>query len=358
MFAFAFRDGATGSLYLVRDRLGEKPLYYGLIGGDLVFASEVPALQCHPAFEDVLLDRSATYSFLLFEYLPGTASGWQDIAKLEPGTILINKNGEIAIDHYWRPRLKAGGRAAYREAEGIDHLEELLSASIRDRVVADVPVGVFLSGGLDSSLITAFASKASPGLTAFSVRVGRDSFDETPHAIEVARHLGVRHQVVGFDDAVLMVAFDAITEKLGEPFADSSLLPTYLVCRAARSLMTAALGGDGADELFLGYPNFALQRFAGAMQFIPASVARLIERAMDALPGDDSYMNRRFLVTQLAQGFGTAAARQSFLWMAPFGPSRMAALWRPFGTPGGDDPRQCLCCGRPPRGGSRQYLQH
>ena len=127
------------------------------------------------------------------------------------------------------------------------------------------------------------------------MRVGRDSFDETPHAIEVARHLGVRHQVVGFDDADLMVAFDAITEKLGEPFADSSLLPTYLVCRAARSLMTVALGGDGADELFLGYPNFVLQRFAGAMQFIPASVARLIERAMDALPGDDSYMNRRFL---------------------------------------------------------------
>jgi asparagine synthase (glutamine-hydrolysing) len=333
MFAFAFRDGATGSLYLVRDRLGEKPLYYGLIGGDLVFASEVPALQCHPAFEDVLLDRSATYSFLLFEYLPGTASGWRDIAKLEPGTILINKNGDIAIDHYWRPRLKAGGRAAHREAEGIDHLEELLSASVRDRVVADVPVGVFLSGGLDSSLITAFASKASPDLTAFSVRVGRDSFDETPHAIEVARHLGVRHQVVGFDDADLMVAFDAITQKLGEPFADSSLLPTYLVCRAARSLMTVALGGDGADELFLGYPNFALQRFAGAMQFIPASVARLVERAMDALPGDDSYMNRRFLVTQLAQGFGAAAARQSFLWMAPFGPNRMAALWRRSALP-------------------------
>jgi asparagine synthase (glutamine-hydrolysing) len=119
----------------------------------------------------------------------------------------------------------AGGRAAHREAEGIDHLEELLSASVRDRVVADVPVGVFLSGGLDSSLITAFTSKASPDLTAFSVRVGRDSFDETPHAIEVARHLGVRHQVVGFDDADLMVAFDAITEKLGEPFADSSLPP-------------------------------------------------------------------------------------------------------------------------------------
>ena len=112
------------------------------------------------------------------------------------------------------------------------------------------------------------------------MRIGRDSFDETPHAIEAARHLGVRHHIVGLDDADLTVALDTITEKLGEPFADSSLLPTYLVCRAARSLMTVALGGDGADELFLGYPNFAVQRFALAMRFIPPSAADLLERAL------------------------------------------------------------------------------
>ena len=141
-----------------------------------------------------------------------------------------------------------------------------------------MPVGVFLSGGLDSSLITALAAKAAPDLTAFSVRVGRDSFDETAHALEVARHVGVRHEVVPLDDADLLAAFDAITDKLGEPLADSSLLPTYLVCRAARGLMTVALGGDGADELFLGYPNFVVQRFAGAMALIP-SCDRKIARA-------------------------------------------------------------------------------
>src|SRR5271165_22411 len=327
MFAFAYRDGATGTLCLVRDRFGEKPLYYGIVGEDIVFASEVPALQYHPAYAAAALDRDAAYRFLLYEYLPGTVSGWQGIAKLEPGCILTANHGDIQIDRYWRPPVQSVGRAAEREGEAIDRLDELLSASVRDRVIADVPVGVFLSGGLDSGLITALAAKASPDLTAFSVRVGRDSFDETAHAVEVARHVGVRHEVVQLDDADLLTAFDAVTDKLGEPLADSSLLPTYLVCRAARGKMTVALGGDGADELFLGYPNFAVQRFARAMRLIPSAATRPVERAIKALPGSDTYMNRRFLTAQLAQGFGAAPARQSVLWMAPFGPNRMAALW-------------------------------
>jgi asparagine synthase (glutamine-hydrolysing) len=333
MFAFAFRDGATGTLYLVRDRLGEKPLYYGMVGKGIVFASEVTALQCHPGFSAAVPDRMAAYNFLVYEYLPGTESGWQGIAKLEPGTIITARGSKFAVDRYWHPRIKPVGNARKHEAEVLDRLESLLCASVRDRVVADVPVGVFLSGGLDSSLITAFALKASPNLNAFSVRIGRDSFDETPHATEVARHLGVRHHVVDIDQADLLTAFDAVSDKLGEPLADSSLLPTYLVCRAARGMMTVALGGDGADELFLGYPNFAVQRFAGAMRLIPTAVAVLVERAMDALPGSTGYMNRRFLAAQLAQGFGAPTARQSFLWMAPFGPDRMAGLWRRSACP-------------------------
>src|SRR6266478_891035 len=304
MFAFAFRDGMTGALYLVRDRFGEKPLYYGMVGEEIVFASEVTALQCHPGFSDAMPDRTAAYNFLLYEYLPGTESGWRGIAKLEPGAILIAKDGHVTIEQYWRPPLEPVGDAAHRQAEAEDRLEELLSASVRDRVIADVPVGVFLSGGLDSSLITALAVKAAHDLTAFSVRVGRDSFDETAYAVEVARHLGVRHEMVRLDDADLLAAFDAVTELLGEPLADSSLLPTYLVCRAARRLMTVALGGDGADELFAGYPNFAVQRFAPAMRIVPPGVGRMLRRAIEALPSAGGYMNRRFLLRQLSQGFG------------------------------------------------------
>jgi asparagine synthase (glutamine-hydrolysing) len=333
MFAFAYRDGATGALFLVRDRFGEKPLYYGVAGEDIVFASEVRALQCHPTFAEAAPDRDAAYRFLLYEYLPGSASGWHGIAKLEPGCILTANHGDIHIERYWRPSMQSGTHVADREEEAIDRLDQLLTASVRERVIADVPVGVFLSGGLDSSLITALAAKAAPDLTAFSVRIGRDTFDETAHAVEVARHVGVRHEVVPMDDADLLAAFDAVTDKLGEPLGDSSLLPTYLVCRAARGLMTVALGGDGADELFLGYPNFVVQRFARAMALVPTAIARSVQRAIDALPSNDAYMSRRFVTAQLAQGFGAEPVRQSVLWMAPFGPNRMAALWHPSAMP-------------------------
>jgi asparagine synthase (glutamine-hydrolysing) len=325
MFAFAFRDGAEGALYLVRDRFGQKPLYWGMVKDRLVFASEVSALVCHPAFADADPDPQAAYSLLLFEYLPGSASGWTGIEKLEPGTILTLKDGRISRERFWQPRFDP--RAAEAE-EALDQLDHLLRRSVQEQVVADVPVGVFLSGGLDSSLVTALAAEASPDLTAFTVRVGGDSFDETPNAVAVARHLGVRHEVVELDEADLRHALDAISERLSEPLADSSLLPTWLVCRAARRLMTVALGGDGADELFAGYPNFSVQRFAPLMRHVPSAAGRILARVVASLPAGAGYMNRRFLLAQLAQGLGSPTHRQSFLWMAPFAPERLAQLWQ------------------------------
>jgi len=326
MFAFAFREGATGRLHLVRDRFGEKPLHYGIRSGTLVFASEVPAIRCHPAFMDAALDCSDAFRFLLFEYLPGEATGWQGIQKLPAGSILTFSGGESQLRQYWQPP-RAGTRAMGL-GEAAEQLDALLSTAVRRQVVADVPLGVFLSGGLDSSLITALASRSAPGLTAFTVRVPGQGFDETPYAVDVARKLGVRHQVVTLSDADLLAAFDSIGEMLGEPLGDSSLLPSWLVCRAARRVMTVALGGDGADELFAGYPNFWLQRFAPAMARIPSGFGHLLGGLVARLPPGEGYMGKRFLAAQLAQGFGTSTARQSFLWMAPFGPRRMARIWR------------------------------
>ena len=334
MFAFVFRDGASGAVHLVRDRFGEKPLYWGLARGQLVFASEVSALLCHPAFRNTGLDRLAAYRYLLFEYLPRTGSGWVGIERLEPGTILTWRDGRIAVERYWQPPIE---QRAVGPDEATERLDELLRGSVRRQIVADVPVGVFLSGGVDSGLITALASEAAPDLTAFTVRVAAqsfdESFDETQHAVTVARHLGVRHEVVELAAGDLVQAFDAVSERLAEPLGDSSLLPTWLVCRAARRLMTVALGGDGADELFAGYPNFAVQRFAPAMRLVPSAFGRMLGRAVVALPSAGGYMNRRFLLRQLSQGFGVAASRQSFLWMAPFAPEDLAALWRRSALP-------------------------
>ncbi|HVH75908.1 MAG TPA: asparagine synthase (glutamine-hydrolyzing) [Stellaceae bacterium] len=333
MFAFAYRDGSTGTLYLARDRFGEKPLYYGLAGGALIFASEAPAILAHPAFRGAALDREAAYRFLFFEYLPGNASGWAGIEKLEPATILCFHKGGIVRERWWRPQVARRDRRGVGEGEAVERLDALLRDSVRRRVVADVPVGVFLSGGLDSSLLTALAAEASSDLTAFSVRVPGAGFDETPQAQAVARQLGVRHEIVELGEPDLLDAIDAVTAGLGEPLADASLLPTWLLCRAARRRMRVALGGDGADELFAGYPNFPVQRWAAAMRLLPQGLGRLCRRLVAALPAGEHYMNRLFLLSQLSQGFGAATHRQSFLWMAPIEPNAMARLWRTSALP-------------------------
>ncbi|MGE5271879.1 MAG: asparagine synthase (glutamine-hydrolyzing) [Thiohalocapsa sp.] len=341
MFAFAYRDGATGDLHLVRDRFGEKPLYYSVRQGRLAFASEARALLRHPDFRDTEPDRQAAYSHLLFEYLPGTASGWHGIAKLEPGTMLVWHNGRISRERYWPPRIGgvAGKPGKPRLDEAAECLDAMLQGAVRRRLVADVPVGVFLSGGVDSSLVAALMAQTAPDLAALTVRVAGDGFDETPHAAAVARHLGLHHEIVELGPRDLVAACDAIGDRLGEPLGDSSLLPTYLVCRAARQRMTVALGGDGADELFAGYPNFRLQRFAPALRLVPPAAGRLLAAAAAALPGQGSYMSWNFVLRQLSHGLGGSVARQSFLWMAPFAPEDMTELWRPEALP---RPQQAL----------------
>ncbi|HEX3501233.1 MAG TPA: asparagine synthase (glutamine-hydrolyzing) [Stellaceae bacterium] len=335
MFAFAFRDGRSGTLYLARDRFGEKPLFYGLAGGHLVFGSELSALRRHPAFRASGIDREAAFQFLTYEYLPGDRSGREGISKLPPGHLLTFANGRIEVAPYWQPP-RGENAAIVDEAEGIARLEQLLDASVRERLVADVPVGVFLSGGVDSGLIAALAARHASAITAFTVRMPVLSFDETPHAVKVASHLGIRHEIVELGRADLLDAFAAVSERLDEPLADSSLLPTYLVCRAARQSMTVALGGDGADEVFAGYPNFQAQLAAPMMRHVPAAVGAIARRGLALAPASREYMNLRFRLGQLTQGFGHNEDLQSFLWMAPFSADEKQALWRADALP--EDP--------------------
>ncbi len=324
MFAFAYRDGRSGSLHLVRDRYGEKPLYYGIAGGQLVFGSEAGAVLAHPAFRQAVPDQAAAYQLLQFEYIPGQASGWAGISKLRPGTMLRFADGRAEVAEYWRPHVGGG---AVQDAEAVDRLDALLQDAVGRQGVADVPLGVFLSGGLDSSLLTAMAARHNPDITAFTVQVGGHGFDETPYAEEVAHHLRIAHEVVHLGDADVLAAADALQATLSEPLADSSLLPTWLVCRAARQRMTVALGGDGADEMFGGYPNFKAQRLAGLMRLLPAASGAALSGALGRLPGRGGYMSLPFKLAQLSQGFGQAPARQSAYWMAPFGLAAMAQLW-------------------------------
>jgi asparagine synthase (glutamine-hydrolysing) len=336
MFAFAFYEGHTGQLHLARDRFGEKPLYFLESDGRLIFGSEPRAVLAHPLAQALPADPGAIATFLAFEYLPGTRSLRSGLQKLAAGHRLTFTPG----DHsnavcYWQPDPDESGalRAHESEAERLDRLDALLDTTVRDRLIADVPVGVFLSGGVDSSLIAAFVAKHAPGLSAFTVSVPHANFDEAPAAVALADSLGLKHEVITLDDTALLDAFDAITARMDEPLADSSLLATWVVSRAARSRVTVALGGDGADELFAGYLNFPTNRAAGLFARIPPAAGRALRALLSAVPHNSSYMSADFLLRQLSHGLGIEPARQWGTFMAPFAPEEIDILWQPDARP-------------------------
>ena len=331
MFAFAFFEERTGRLHLARDRFGEKPLYWCTRGGSLIFGSEPAAVLAHPLTHELPIDLGAVHKFLTYEYLPGTHGFQCDLRKLAPAHVLTWSGGRVDIRPYWAPEPDEAGteRAGDSEEDKLDRLDMLLDAAVRDRLVADVPVGVFLSGGIDSSLVAALVGKHAPGLTAFTVRMPEASYDETPAASALAASLGLSHEVIELDDAAIVRALAVLAAKLDEPFADASILPTSVLCHAARQRVTVALGGDGADELFAGYLSFKANRAARVLALIPGWVGRASRMALAALPHRGSYMSVDFLLRQLSQATGLPPARQWVACMAPFAPEELDRLWHP-----------------------------
>jgi len=330
MFTIAFYEAQSGTLHLARDRFGEKPLYYAEAGGGLVFGSEPRAVLAHPACREMTVDPGAVAEFLAFEYLPGPRSLRRGLKKLLPGHTLAFRAGHAEIRAYWRPEPDEDGadRTGESESQRLRRLDSLLDATVRDRLVADVPVGVFLSGGIDSSLVAAFVARHAPGLKALTVAVPGTSYDEAPAARALAQSLGLAHEVVALDEAALLEAFDVLAARMDDPLADSSLLPTWVLSRAARRHVTVALGGDGADELFAGYVSFRANRLARALAATPDFIGRWARQLSTALPDDSGYMSPAFLLRQLSHGAGVAPARQWAACMAPFAPEDLARLWR------------------------------
>ncbi len=272
MFAFGLWDRQDRTLSLVRDRFGEKPLYYGWVGRDFLFASELKAFRDHPAF-DGRLDRSALRLFASRTYIPAPFSIFRRIFKLLPGCVLTvpaeaaahpldeppteGRNGRLRIDRYWSYRdVVRNGLAdpITNEGDALVELDRALSRSVADQSVADVPVGMFLSGGIDSSTIAAIYQRASSRpIRTFSIGFEDSRYDEASFARRVAEQLGTVHheQIVTDRDALDVIP--SLPRIYDEPFGDSSQIPTYLVSRLARSEVIVALTGDGGDELFGGY---------------------------------------------------------------------------------------------------------
>jgi asparagine synthase (glutamine-hydrolysing) len=285
MFAYALWDRTSRVLYLVRDRFGEKPLYHGRFAGTLVFASEIRGIREHPAF-DSALDLTSLGQLLTYGCVPVPRSIYTGLAKLEPGTIAsYREDGHFSTLRYWRPREAAAVARRNRfhgsPAEAVGLVGRQLAETVALERVADVPVGAFLSGGVDSSLIVAtMCARGSAGVRTFSIGFADSTFDEAPQARAVASHLGTDHTellVTGPDAQAVVPDLGTMYD---EPFADASQIPTYLVARLARQHVTVALSGDGGDELFGGYNRYRFARsYWPCVGRLPVRLRRAVARA-------------------------------------------------------------------------------
>ncbi|HMM81226.1 MAG TPA: asparagine synthase (glutamine-hydrolyzing) [Pyrinomonadaceae bacterium] len=286
MYAFSLWDLARKRLILARDRFGEKPLYYGIFDGKLIWASELKALVAHPSVTTEL-DLNALRHYLSFDYVPAPLSIFKGIYKLPAAHMLIVENGEIKRRRYWDvaadPQAKSKEATLEKRAE---ELRELLSESVRMRLVSDVSLGILLSGGIDSSTIAAFAVQhATERVKTFSIGFEEDSFDESKFARSVAKHLDTEHYEDKLSATTAGELIEEIGEWLDEPLSDGSLIPTFLLARFVRKYVTVALGGDGGDELFAGYPMYRAHRIASMYRLVPSFVRNgLVRPAVERLP--------------------------------------------------------------------------
>lgn len=327
MFAFAWYQASDDRLYLARDRFGQKPLFYSNKGGDFVFASEIKALRCHPALARVTPDIAALRLYLMMEYVPGPATGFNEIEELPAGHVLTYHAGELEISAWWQAS-SVGRDPGIGFAAAVETLDGLLNTAVQQQLVADVPLGVFLSGGIDSSLIAAIAKKHSDDVATFTVRFPYASFDESGFAEDVAAGIGSRHTTIELDRKNCIEGIEDLLTKVDQPFCDSSALPSYLLCRATKQHVTVAVGGDGADELFFGYPNFKLLKFARLMAALPQAAGGLLRAVAKLFPDSTGYMNSSFLLRQLSYGVGQPAEQQSTYWMSAVAPALQQSVWR------------------------------
>lgn len=282
MFAIALYDTKEQKLYLLRDRIGEKPLYYGFMGDTFVFASDVACIAALDGFQNPI-HKDVLGIYFIHGYIPAPYSIYENIYKLEPGCILEIKSpfNKYDISTYWSIKEVAQRgqehlfKGTYEEA--VDELERLLKASIQDQMMADVPVGAFLSAGIDSSTVVALMQSLYPDkVKTFTIGMEDEKYNEAVYAKEIAAHLGTEHTELYITEEDARGVIPKIPFIFGEPFADSSQIPTYLVSRMTRQHVTVSLSGDGGDELFCGYNSYAsVDRIWGKMKNVPYGIRKL-----------------------------------------------------------------------------------
>jgi asparagine synthase (glutamine-hydrolysing) len=291
MFALAIWDEREKSLFLARDRVGKKPVLYShQPNGSLIFGSEFQALLQHPDI-DREVDTEAIHQYLTFSCVPAPLTAFRQIRKLEPGHWLRWKNGEIKTERYWTPDFS--NKIKISEEDAVEETLRILREATKMRLISEVPLGAFLSGGVDSSTVVALMAEASASpVKTFSIGFEEQDFSELKYARRVAEHIGAEHhEFIVKPDAVEVLP--TLVEHYGEPFADSSAIPTYYVSKETRKHVTVALNGDGGDETFAGYERYFAMQYAEKYKKIPAVLRKsVIEPAAAMLPTSNSQYSR------------------------------------------------------------------
>ena len=328
MFAFALLDRRRGTVLLARDRMGIKPLHYAIDGGRLVFASELKALLSDPALRKGV-DPLALDDYLAYEFVPSPNSIVRGISKLQPGHTLTWSVAESThrLRRYWSPRLNLDGADSRSVDEECDRLRSVLRESVRKELISDVPLGVFLSGGIDSSAVAAMMAQLGGEVKSFSVGFADRSFDESAHARLVARRLGTDHHELTLEPDMLLDLVPKLPDLLDEPLGDASIIPTFLLSEFTRRHVKVALGGDGGDELFAGYPTLQAHRLAAYYLKAPRLLREgLIEPVVRRLPVSRGNLSFDFRAKRFVSGAAYPTAERHQRWMGSFDREERTAL--------------------------------
>ncbi len=331
MFAFCIYDQNKKRLFFARDRFGKKPLYYTLFNQQLVFASELKSLLSHPGVKREI-DPVSLQKYFGYGFIPAPYSLYRNVSKLPGGHYMFYDlvTAQKKIYSYWQFRVTPDSNYAKSSEEELgQELRTLLTNAVKRRMVADVPVGVFLSGGIDSSTILACASEdeAADRIKTFSIGFREKEFDESDIARSIAGQFGSDHyeEIFGIDSAKEVA--DHVLNMLDEPMGDSSILPTYLLSRFARQSVTVALGGDGGDELFAGYAPFrALKAARLYSNMLPKAVRSFILSQVNRLPASEGYLSLDFKLKRTLRGLEYPPSVWNPVWLSPLSPDEITDL--------------------------------
>jgi asparagine synthase (glutamine-hydrolysing) len=334
MFAFAVWDSASQRLLLARDRIGIKPLYYAEWSGRFLFGSELKAILAYPGIPRNI-DHLALNQYLAFEYVPTPRSIFQNIRKLPPGRLLKVENHQVHVHQYWDLRLGLSEKSVPRAVDDyVTELREILEKVVCQEMVSDVPVGVLLSGGIDSSAVAAMMVRKNPGgVKSFSITFDDKTFDESKFARVASRHLGTEHHEMNLSPEMALNLIPRVVDFLDEPLGDSSIIPTYCLARFVSEHVKVALGGDGGDELFAGYSTLQAHKLDEYYRrLLPGPIRhRVMPWIVDKLPVSFGNISMDFKLRRFVSGQGESPIVRHHLWLGSFDPDQRRSLLKASG---------------------------